>query len=157
MQGANAQSAKPAAAPQSLPPATAADALAPQGSAVRDVEEGGNAPAQAAQHVTAAPAALPAQHASAAQAQPQQAQTLFGEVNNAVGAIAMPTPADTPHSWEDTGASSLLIALCEGSAHAAMDGCTGRARHFLALLHCFSVAHIKGDEGKSLIIVELPA
>ena len=90
------------------------EALAPQGSAMRDTEEYGKATAQIAQreqahpaeHVPAAPGGAPAQHASEAQEQPQQAQTLLGEVNNAVGAIAMPTPAGTPHSWEDTGAYS---------------------------------------------------
>ncbi len=82
--------------------------------------------------MTPAPAELPAQHASAAQEQPQQAQTLFGEVNNAVGAIAMPTPAGTPHSWEDTGAYSLLIGSCKGSAQAARMVAQGCIRNFLA-------------------------
>ena len=121
VQGTTAHSAKAALGTQSIPPVESAAAsapspevLTPQGSAIKDTLGQGKAPAQAAQleqafpaqHVPTAPAGAPAQQGSAAQEQPQQAQTLLGEVNNAVGAIAMPTPAGTPHSWEDTGAYS---------------------------------------------------
>ena len=45
----------------------------------------------------------PRQPADEAHEQAQRAPTLLGEVNNAVGAIAAPIPAGSPHSWEDTG------------------------------------------------------
>ena len=128
-QASLAQSATPA---QSKPPA---DSLAmpsrmPEGhaseaSVAENAEGPSTTPAQPAQvppaqQLQAAPAVLPAQHASTAHEAPQQPQTLLGEVNNAVGAIATPTPAGSPHSWEDTGARYLhlsletLIDVCEG-------------------------------------------
>jgi len=116
-QASLAQSAMPA---QSKPPADspAMPSRMPEGHALEaSVAENAKGPSTAsaqtaqdppAQQLQAAPAALPAQHASTAREVLQQAQTLLGEVNNAVGAIATPTPAGTPHSWEDTGARLLL-------------------------------------------------
>ena len=58
----------------------------------------------------AVPAAMHAQHAS--RVQQQQAQTLLGEVDNAVDAIA--APAQGFHSWEDTGTPLLTVCLTSG-------------------------------------------
>ena len=59
------------------------------------------------------PAAVHAQHAALPQhasgAQQQQAQTLLGEVDNAVGAKT--APAQGFHSWEDTGTYPLTVCL----------------------------------------------
>jgi len=119
-QASLAQSAMPA---QSTPPvdSPAMPSRMPEGHAVEaslaENAEVQTAKVPPAQQLQAAPAALPAQHASTAREVPQQAQTLLGEVNDAVGAIATPTPAGTPHSWEDTGARQLLeslIDVCDG-------------------------------------------
>lgn len=80
-------------------------AQAPKQSPARDARVSeGRLPAAAA-------AAMPAQHSSEAHAHPQQAQTLLDEVNNAVQAIAMPTPVGSANSWEDTGERIHLPAL----------------------------------------------
>ena len=118
-----AQSKPPAdspALPSRMPEGHAAETSAAENDQGQSTAAAQTAQVAPAQQLQAAPAVLPAQHASRAHEAPQQAQTLLGEVNNAVGAIATPTPAGTPHSWEDTGAQFLhsllkaLIDICEG-------------------------------------------